>query len=119
MAEDFYGLVSGSYFRSRYQDNNGIWRDRVFDNRYTFSAEGGYKPNNKWEFSMRWIYAGGAPYTPFNIAASETLYRGVFDGDKINEARYPDYHSLNVRFDRRFNFKRIQLDILLQRLERL
>ncbi len=105
MAEKFYGLLSGSYFRSRYQDLNGVWRDRVFDNRYTFSAEGGYKPNNKWEFSMRWIYAGGAPYTPFNIAASKTIYRGVFDGDKINEARYPDYHSLNVRFDRRFNFK--------------
>ncbi len=105
LAADFYGLVSGSYFRSRYQDLNGVWKDRVFDNRYTFSAEGGYKPNNKWEFSLRWIYAGGAPYTPFDIAASEAINRGVFDGSKINEVRYSDYHSLNIRFDRRFNFK--------------
>ena len=105
LAADFYGLVSGSYFRSRYQGLNGVWKDRVFDNRYTFSAEGGYKPNNKWEFSLRWIYAGGAPYTPFDIAASEAIHRGVFDGSKINEVRYSDYHSLNIRFDRRFNFK--------------
>lgn len=105
LAADFYGLVSGSYFRSRYQDLNGVWKDRVFDNRYTFSAEGGYKPNNKWEFSLRWIYAGGAPYTPFDTTASAMIHRGVFDNNRINEARYPDYHSLNIRFDRRFNFK--------------
>ena len=24
--------------------------------------------------------------------------------NRINEARYPDYHSLNLRFDRRFYF---------------
>jgi len=28
----------------------------------------------------------------------------VLDDAKINEARYPDYHSLNVRLDRRFYF---------------
>lgn len=105
LAKDFYGLVSGSYSRSRYQGLDGVWRDRVFDNRYAFSAEGGYKPNNKWEFSMRWIYAGGPPYTPFDIGASQAISRAVFDGSRINENRYPDYHSLNVRLDRRFHFK--------------
>lgn len=105
LVEDVYGLISGSYFRSRYQGGDGVWRDRVFDNRYTFSAEGGYKPNNKWEFSLRWIYAGGVPYTPLDLQASELINRGVVDNSKINEDRYPDYHSLNVRCDRRFNFK--------------
>jgi hypothetical protein len=104
LAKNVYGLLSGSYFRTRYKDFDEIWRDRVFDNRLLFSAEGGYKPNNKWEFSLRWIYAGGPPYTPFDIAASESINRAVFDQNKINEARYPDYHSLNIRFDRRFHF---------------
>jgi len=104
LAKDVYGLLSGSYFRTRYRDFDGIWRDRVFDNRILFSAEGGYKPNNRWEFSMRWIYAGGPPYTPFDIGASQAINRGVFDQNNINGARYPDYHSLNVRFDRRFHF---------------
>jgi len=104
LARDVYGMVSGSYFRSRYKDYDGIWRDRVYDNRYTCNVEGGYKPNNRWEFSLRWIYAGGVPYTPFDQEASETAGRGVFDANKINGERQPDYHSLNIRFDRRFHF---------------
>ena len=109
LAENFYGLASASYFRTRYKGGDDIWRDRLFDNRLMFSVEGGYKPNSKWEFSMRWIYAGGAPYTPFDLEASRQLNRAVLDENKINEARYPDYHSLNVRFDRRFNFSSTNL----------
>jgi len=105
LAQDIYGLVSGSYFRSRYQGGDKTWRDRIFDNRFTFSAEGGYKPNNKWEFSLRWILAGGVPYTPFDLQASELINRGVVDSTRVNQSRYSDYHSLNLRCDRRFNFK--------------
>ncbi len=105
LVEDVYGLISGSYFRSRYQGGDGVWRDRIFDNQFSFSAEGGYKPNSKWEFSLRWIYAGGVPYTPFDLTASEAINRGVIDNAKVNQDRYPAYHSLNVRCDRRFNFK--------------
>jgi len=97
-------LISGSYSRTKYRDYDGIWRDRVYDNRYIFSAEGGYKPSSKLEFSLRWIYAGGVPYTPFNITASEAMNRGIIDQTSINESRYSDYHSLNIRFDRRFHF---------------
>jgi len=104
LAQDFYGLVSASYFRTRYQGGDGVWRDRVFDNRVIFSVEGGYKPNKKWEFSARWIYAGGAPFTPFDLAASQENQRQVLDVTKINQSRYPDYHSLILRFDRRFHF---------------
>ncbi len=109
LAKDFYGLISGAYFSSRYRDYDGVWRDRVFDNRYNFSVEGGYKPGNKWEFSMRWIYAGGVPYTPFDVSASTALNRGVFDNSRINAERYSDYHSLNIRADRRFNFSKTNL----------
>lgn len=106
LARDFYGLISASYFRSRYKGLDGIWRDRDFDNRVTFSMQGGYKPNNKWEFSVRWIYAGGVPYTPFDIEKSKQNHRAVYNENRINQVRYPDYHSMNVRFDRRFIFSR-------------
>jgi len=35
LAEDIYGLVSGSYFRTRYCNYDGIWRDRVYDNLFS------------------------------------------------------------------------------------
>ncbi len=99
-----YGLVSGSYSRIRYMGGDSVWRDRVFDNRLILGVEGGYKPNNSWEFSARWLYAGGAPYTPFDIERTREENRAVLDATRINTERYPDYHSLNVRFDRRFYF---------------
>ncbi len=105
LARKLYGTISGAYFRSRYQDDDGQWRRRVFDNRYLFTVEGGFKPGHKQEFSLKWIYAGGAPYTPFDIAASEALGQGVFDEGRVNGERLPAYHSLNLRYDRRFHFK--------------
>ncbi|MBD3287279.1 hypothetical protein GF337_00610 [candidate division KSB1 bacterium] len=104
LARDSYGLASTAYFRSQYKSEDGVCRNRSFDNRMLFSLEGGYKPNYRWEFSMRWIYAGGAPYTPFDNEASKMHHRTVFDEAQINEARYSDYHSMNIRFDRRFHF---------------
>ncbi len=105
LVEGTYGLVSGSYFKSEYKGLDGIWRDRIYDNRLLFSVEGGYKPNNRWEFSTRWIFAGGAPYTPLDLEASQLINRSVLDEDRVNESRYPAYHSLNLRCDRRFSFK--------------
>lgn len=104
LKENIYGLISAAWFRAQYQDLLGEWRNRAFDNRIIFSAEGGYKPNEKWEFSLRWVFAGGAPYTPLDLEASQEINRSVYDQSKVNEDRYPDYHSLNLRVDRRFNF---------------
>jgi hypothetical protein len=106
LATDFYGMFSASYFRTRYQAYDEIWRDRVYDNRFVFNIEGGYKPNHLWEFSLRWIFAGGVPYTPFDQTASESANRGILDESRINDARHINYHSLNIRCDRRFHFSR-------------
>lgn len=105
LAKNFYGLVSAAYFRTKYTGGDGIERNRVFDNRFIFSLEGGYKPNIKWEFSMRWIYAGGTPFTPFDLNASQAINRGVLDESSINGERLPAYHSMNIRFDRRFYYR--------------
>jgi len=113
LAKDLYGMISGAYFKTRYKDLNGIWRDRIFDNRVVFNIEGGYKPNNTWEFSLRWIYAGGVPYTPFDKQKSKALVRAVYDETRIDEVRNPDYHSLNIRVDRRFHFSKSNLIVYL------
>jgi len=109
LARDLFGLVSGSVYSSRYRGHDGLWRDRIYGNRYCFSAEGGYVASQKWQFSFRWIMAGGRPFTPYDQAASTALNSGVFDLSRINGERHPAYHSLNLRADRRFNFKNSNL----------
>jgi len=113
LARDFYGLLSAAYSRARYRGSDMVWRNRVFDNRVVVGIEGGYKPGRSWEMSARWIFAGGAPYTPLDVGRSAELHRAVLDADHINEDRYPHYHSLNIRFDRRFHFSGSNLIVYL------
>ncbi|MBN1397456.1 MAG: TonB-dependent receptor [Bacteroidetes bacterium] len=113
MADGLYGLISGSYYESNYTGLDGRQYNRIYENIYNFAIEGGYKPDEKWEFSLRWLYAGGAPYTPFDEQASKTTHKGVFDVNKINGARYPDFHSLNIRVDKRYYFKSTTLTVYL------
>ncbi len=113
MAENIYGLIAGSYYRSNYTGLDGNRYDRVYDNKFNFAIEGGYKPDEKWEFSLRWLYAGGAPYTPFDEQASSTNHKGVFDETRINSARLPDFHSLNLRVDKRYYFTSTTLTVYL------
>ena len=113
LAMDFYGLVAASFSRARYQDLYGDWYDRMYDNRFNFTLEGGYIPNDNWEFKLRWIYAGGAPYTPFDMEQSKMYNKGILDTDRINSERLPDYHSLNIRVDKRFYFSGSNLILYL------
>ncbi|GAB5519998.1 MAG: TonB-dependent receptor [Rhodothermales bacterium] len=106
LADKLYGTLSASFFRSKYTDYQGVERNRSFDNRYLFSAIGGYKPNDRWEVSIRWSYIGGRPYTPIDIAATQVAGEEVLDLAQFNTPRLPAYHSLFLRFDRRFTFKR-------------
>jgi hypothetical protein len=109
----FYGLISASYFRTRYRGLDGIWRNRMYDNRYIFAVEGGYKPRRSWEINLRWIFAGGSPFTPFDIDASGAARTGILDKNNINGVRKPDYHSLNLRFDKHFHFRGSSLTLYL------
>ena len=111
LAESIYGLASATYFRSRYRGYDGTWRDRSYDNRMIVSIEGGYKPNSGLEMSLRWIYAGGVPYTPLDVNQSIANHRAVYDETRINAERYPDYHSMNIRLDKRFFFSKTNLVI--------
>ena len=105
LAEQVYGLASASLFRSRYTDAQGIDRNRLFDTRILFNVIGGYKPNDIWEFSVRWSYSGGRPVTPLDEDASAQFGDEVWDISSFNAERLPAYHALFVRVDRRFNFK--------------
>jgi outer membrane receptor for ferrienterochelin and colicin len=113
MAEDFYGLISAAFFRSRYRDFHGVWRDRIYDNKLLFSVIGGYRPERDWEASVRWTYAGGGPYTPFDPVRSSSARIGVVDDLRANEARTPSYHSLNLRIDKKYYFDSHLLDVYL------
>jgi len=103
LTESFYGTLSYTYSFSKFKAGDGLWRPGNFDCRNTLTMIMGYKFSNEWEFSVRWRYASGRPYTPIDEVASRYYGRQVMDISSINALRYPDYHRLDVRFDYRWN----------------
>mgnify|MGYP006278128859 CR=1 FL=1 len=113
LARNFYGIAGLSLFRSKYRGLDAVWRPRKYDNRVLVSIDGGYKPGKNWEFSVRWMYAGGSPYTPLDIQKSREQHRAIRREVAINQMRFPAYHSLNLRADRRFHFSHQNIVVYL------
>ena len=104
LAQSLYGTASYSFSRSRYTDLLGRERHRNFDNRHLVSIIAGYRPSDRWEYSLRWVYAGGRPRTPFDVETSTALNTGIVDPALVNSQRYDAYHRLDLRFDHRRHY---------------
>ncbi|MBR9978037.1 MAG: TonB-dependent receptor [Bacteroidetes bacterium] len=92
-----YGILSLSWNNTDYTALDGITRPGSYDQRIIFNLSGGWKIDENWEVGTKFRYGSGTPYTPF-------LSDGRRDLAYYNGARLPDFHSLDVRIDRRWNF---------------
>ena len=119
LARGFYGIVSISLFRSRFNNYDGVWTNRLNDNQYLLTAIGEYKTNGNWRYSIRCDLAGGIPYSPCDIGLSKEQNSWIIDQTQINDKRYPPFLSLKLRIDRRFKFKKSVLYVYLSVLNAL
>ena len=103
LTDRFYGQISYSYSQTEHEALDGVRRDASFDIPHTFTLLGGYRIGD-WEFSGKFTYASGRPYTPYLTDASVAQNRAIFDLSQINAERAPEYHRLDLRVDRYFNF---------------
>jgi hypothetical protein len=92
-----YGLVSITLMKTTFSAKDGIERPGAFDQRALINFSGGYRFDERWEASMKFRFASGQPYTPFNA-------NGTQDVSAYNSRRVKSVHSLDFRVDRRWNF---------------
>ena len=104
-AENFYGHFGGSLFNSIYVDYQGIERNRDSNYKYILNLVGGYRPNNKWELSLRWSLFGGKPYTEIDREKSLLFDQAIYLTEKYNEKKTPVYHNLFLRYEYRKVYK--------------
>jgi hypothetical protein len=95
----YYGLLSLTYGKTEFTPLDGIKRIGNYDQTWIFNLSGGYKFDEQWEASLKFRYASGMPFTPFNPDGTQNV---IF----YNSERMQPNHSLDVRVDRRWFFDR-------------
>jgi outer membrane receptor protein involved in Fe transport len=102
-----FGLASVSVARTTFDGSDGVSRPGSFDTRAIGNAVLGWRPNAKWELSTKFRIASGLPTTPFVTTGPDA---GQQDFTNWNGGeRLPLFHSLDVRVDRRWSLRRVQL----------
>ena len=106
--------ISYTLVRSEFKDiESGKYIPSSWDSRHLVTAFGTYKFNKEWSFGAKWRFAGGLPYTPYDldksslIPAWEAAGRAYFDEDRINSERFGVFHQLDFRVDKAFYLEKI------------
>lgn len=100
----FYWLVTASLFESKYRGSDEIWRSTAFNTHFVTNILGGKEfkvgPKSALGIDTKLAFAGGQPYTPFDLNASETAGYVIFKEDEAYSLR----HNAYWRWDLKFSF---------------
>lgn len=117
MTDKLFYVASYSYVISKFSGADGELKSSSWDNRHLFSATLGYKFNKDWDLGLKYRFAGGSPYTPFDMVASQQNYlllgEGIPDVDLLNENRLSNYSQLDLRIDKKYFFNKTSLIVYL------
>lgn len=116
LKKTFY-VVSYTFVRSKFSGDNGLLIPSSWDNRHLISATIGRKFNRGMEMGLKYRFAGGSPYTPFEMEISRQTYlllgQGTPDNSRLNSERLIAFSQLDFRFDKKINYRKTTLDIYL------
>lgn len=104
-----YGMLSYSFAESRVTALVGGEKPGDFDYRHNFTIIAGYQLSNEWLVGLKFRYTTGRPYTPFDVEASIVSGKGIADFNNFNGSRYRDYNRLDLRVDKKWNFKKLSI----------
>lgn len=113
----FYGLISYTWVRSEFENKRGELVPSSWDSRHLVSVTGGKRFGKNWELGLRWLFSGGAPYTPYNLQATlrkenwDVRPYGIPDYNQLNTKRIKPFHQLDLRIDKKYFFPKWSIDV--------
>ncbi len=119
LSTSIYGIISYTWVRSEFKDKNGIYIPSAWDNKHILNLTAGKKFNENWEFGMKFRLLGPAPYTPYNVELSaqkviwDVAQSGQLDWNQLNQKRNPTSHSMDIRLDKKWYFKKWSINAYL------
>ena len=116
----FYGIAAITLFRSQFTNaGSSEWVASSWDQRYIVNLTAGKKLKRNWELGAKFRLTGGRPYTPFDTLISsyvqvwDVTQTGILNNAFINANRLPLNHQLDFRIDKKYFFKRWNLNLYL------
>lgn len=111
-----YGLASVTLYRSLFENRDKVLTPSAWDNQIVIAITAGKKIGKSWEIGAKWRFSGGTPYTPYDVSRSSLISvwdisgRGLLDYSQLNSYRIKSFHQLDFRIDKKFFFKKINLN---------
>lgn len=108
-----YGQAAYTFSQTEHAAGDEVFRRGLYDTPHVLTVLGG-KRLERWEFSGRFTYATGRPFTPPLMPQSLDQNRWIYDLSRMHAERLPAFHRLDLRVDRRFRPGRTQIDLFLE-----
>ncbi len=117
LVKNIFYVISYTYVRSLFSGLDGELLPSAWDNQHLFSSTFGWNFGKNWKLGLKYRFAGGAPFTPFNLEASQQAYavtgNGVLDFDNVNSQRLRAFNQLDFRIDKIVNLKKVSFDFYI------
>lgn len=119
LVKGFYGILAYTFVNSEFLTKDGTYSPSSWDTKHIVSLTAGKRFKKGWELGFRWLFSGGAPFTPIDQATSsikevwDVNGQGLPNYNQLNQARGTDYHQLNIRLDKRFDLEKMTLQLYL------
>ncbi len=119
MYKGFYAILAYTYVVSEFKDKNNSYVPTSWDSRNIVSLTGGKRFKKGWELGFRWLFSGGSPYTPIDVATSSLIQnwdingQGLLDINRLNTQRESNFHQLNLRVDKKIYLDKFNMNFYL------
>jgi len=112
-----FGIAAITLVRSEFQDIQGDYVPSSWDNGLIATFTFGKRFGKNYEIGVQYQHLGGAPYTPFDLEKTATIYnwdvlgRGIPNYSLLNTERLGEFDRLNIRIDKKWFLKKVNIDL--------
>ena len=119
-SKNYYFLITGSLFDSKYIDGNKVERNTRYNCNHAFNFLAGKdfkvskKKNNVFGMSIGVIDIGGQHFTPIDLIASQNSGRTVYIDSLSYSDQFKDFFKVDLRLSYKKNGKKVSHEIAIE-----
>jgi hypothetical protein len=116
--DDYYFLVTGSLFDSKYKGSDDIERNTAYNTQYVLNALAGKefrvgRKKNYLVFNLKMTTVGGRYLTPIDLDASGSFGRPIYVESEAFSEKQDPYFRTDIRVSYRKEYRKSTLEVAL------